>query len=321
MRATMPKIERTNSSVSTARAQAITKPSGVPVAPASPPPAATYAGQSAPAKELIPGGKQVATSASPNALWGEQPKPVSIDRAAFAKLSPAEQKEVLQKAAVEREQLGGEINARVEQLDRKWKNSRLVTRTEALREYQERSGHLHPRRRRDLDKLLVRSEAAQVRINELRAKVDKLPKTPEAKKEQAALRAELAKELRRARDEQSKVVKEATGLVDADGLKIDRLAVTEQIIDPSAPKAGSGDSLLDKVVRFFHLDEFVTWVTKTFQIALDTLQTTKAEDEKKSEKKTEEFRKKDDLDRHLDELRLKLDFLTKAQKAEAAANS
>ena len=68
----MPKIERTSSSVSTARAQVVTKPStAVPAAPASPPAAATYAGQAAPTKELIPGGKPVATSASPNALWGD----------------------------------------------------------------------------------------------------------------------------------------------------------------------------------------------------------------------------------------------------------
>lgn len=320
MHGTMPKIERTNSSVSTARAQAITKTSAVPVAPASPPPAATYAGQAAPTKELIPNGKPVAKSASPNALWGEQPKPVSLDREAFAKLPPAEQREVLKKAAVEREQLGGEINARVEHLDRKWKNSRLVTRTEALREYQERSGHLHPRRRRDLDKLLVRSEAAQVRINELRAKVDALPKTPEAKKQQAALRSELAKELRRARDEQSKVVKEATAIVDGDGLKVDRLAVTEQVIDPTAPAPGSGDSLLDKVVRFFHLDTFINWVADTFSNVVSDF-AEKANDATEQELKTQsaDATKRIETNLQLDRLRADLQFLANTADVVAAS--
>jgi uncharacterized protein YnzC (UPF0291/DUF896 family) len=261
----MPKIERTTSSVTATRTTAVAKPAApAPSAPATPPSAATYTGKAAPTKELIPNGKPVATSASPNALWGEQPKPVSVDRDAFTKLTPAQQAEAVKAAQSELDALGVQIQHRVDQLDRRWKNSRLVTRTEALREYQEQGGRLSPHCRRDLDRLLQRSEAAQVRINELRAKIDKLPKTPEAKKEQAALRAELAKELRRARDEQSKVVKEATAVVDAEGLKVDRLAVTEQIIDPSAPKPGSGESLLEKVARFFHLDEFINWVSRNF---------------------------------------------------------
>ena len=45
-------------------------------------------------------------------------------------------------------------------------------------------------------------------------------------------------------------------VVDAVGLKVDRLATTEQIIDPAAPAQGSGGSLLDKIGRFFKLDWF-----------------------------------------------------------------
>ncbi|MFT3711264.1 MAG: hypothetical protein QM817_26840 [Archangium sp.] len=247
------------------RPAAAAKPAATP-APSAPVPAtaATYTGTAAPQRELIPNGKQVATSASPNALWGEQPKRASLDREAFAKMTPEAQAKAMAECKAEFDQLEVDIQKRVDQLDHKWNNSRLSTRTEALREYQENSRRLSPRRRHDLDKLLVRSEAAQKRINELRAKADALPKTPEAKKEQAALRAELARELRRARDEQSKVVKEATAVVDGDGLKVDRLAVTEQVIDPSAPAPGTGESLLEKVERFFGLSDFFHWVSVTF---------------------------------------------------------
>jgi hypothetical protein len=146
----------------------------------------------------------------------------------------------------------------------KWNNSRLVTRTEALREYQESTQHLDPATKKELDALLQRSEASQRKINELRVKIDRLPKSPEAKKGQVELRNQLARELRHARDEQSKVVKAATAVVDAKGLKTDRLASTEQIIDPSAPAPGSGQTLLEKIGRFLKLDWFFSSIGQAF---------------------------------------------------------
>lgn len=265
----MPKIERNAPAAVTTnpKAPAVTRTtsSAEVAAPASwaapqPAPSTGYAGQAAPKKDLVPKQQQLTASADPSALWGDAPKPMSLDKAAFAKLAPAEQQQVLATVAAERDQLGKEISARVEQLDRRWNHSRLVTRTEALREFQDHSGHLRPHRRQQLDGLLDRSEAAQRRINELRARIDRLPKTPEAKAEMKALRSELAHELVALRAEQSKVVKEATAVVDADGLKVERLALGEQVIDPSAPAKGSGGSLLDKVLRFFELDGFLSSV-------------------------------------------------------------
>lgn len=270
----MPKIERASSLASTPKVQSVARPSApaVPAAPAGP--VTEYAGQAAPAKELVPKGATLSRSASVDALWGDAPKQVDLDQAAFRALAPAEQKKLVAAAKAEHTQLGNEINQRVEVLDRKWKNSRLSTRTEALREYQERGGRrLGRRQRQRLDGLVTRSEDAQRRINVLRAKIDALPKTPEAKKAQAELRNELARELRRARDEQSKVVKEATAVVDAEGLKVDRLAVTEQIIDPTAPAPGSGQSLLEKITRFFHLETFFSfvhgWTAEFFEQQVD----------------------------------------------------
>jgi hypothetical protein len=261
----MPKIERSSSLVSTPKvqsAQSVSRPSA-PTAPAAPTaPVTEYAGQAAPRKDLLPKGANLAKTASVNALWGDAPRQVNLDQDAFKALAPADQQKLVEAAKAEQAQLGQDINQRVEVLDKKWNNSRLSTRTEALREYQERGGgrRLGRRQREKLDGLVTRSEEAQRKINVLRAKIDALPRTPEAKKEMAELRNELARELRRARDEQSKVVKEATAVVDAEGLKVDRLAVTEQIIDPSAPPAGSGQSLLEKIARFLHLDQFFSFV-------------------------------------------------------------
>lgn len=260
----MPKIERSTpgsaSVVSTPKAPAVTRSaSSAEVAVTTPKgPATEYAGQAAPKKELVPRQAQLTRSADPSALWGEAPKAMALDAATFAKLPPAEQHKELQALRAERNELGQQILQRLEQLDVKWSRSRLVTRTEALREYQERTAHLEPAAKQELDGLLERSEGAQRKINELRARIDRLPKTPEQKAAMKELRDELARELRRLRAEQSAVVKEATQVVDAQGLKTDRLVVTEQVIDPSAPAPGSGQSLLEKLARFFELDAFLS---------------------------------------------------------------
>lgn len=317
----MPKIERAPSSVanvvtpsSTGKTAAVSKPAApAPSAPNAP--VAAYSGTQAPARSLVPAGTPVSKSADPSALWGDQPKPLNLDREAFAKLSPADQAAALQKCRERRDQLGGEINQRVEQLDHKWKYSRLSTRTEALREYQDRSEHLSPGRRHQLDQLLARSEGAQQRINELRAKADALPKTPEGKAQMVEIRKEIARELRKARAEQSKVVKEATAVVDADGLKVDRLAVTEQVIDPNAPKPGSGKSLLEKVAEFFHVDAFFQWAVKTFSGLNELLQ--KNAEQKAEERKEEVIRDQDDRRRRdrLEHARVDQESVEKAREA------
>lgn len=218
-------------------------------------------------------------------MWGDAPRQVVLDPAAFAKLAPADQQKTTEAAKAERKQLSGEITERIEVLDGKWKNSRLSTRTEALREYHERRGNrLDGGSRRRLDRLLDRSEGSQRKINELRAKIDQLPRTPESKKAQVELRNELARELRRARDDQSKVVKEATEVVDAVGLKVDRLVTTEQIIDPSAPAVGSGHSLADKIARFFKLD----WFFQAIGSAFGTMQSIFVQDVEKRSARIEE---------------------------------
>lgn len=298
----MPKIDRTSSLTSTPRAQAVspaTTPTGTQAVVARGGPVTEYAGQAVAQKELVPRGKQVTTSADPSALWGEAPKSAIPSQDEFAALPTEKKRETLMALRQERQEAAREIQARLEKLDIKWSRSRLVTRTEALREYQEKTAHLDPGTKKELDALLERSEGAQRKINELRAKIDRLPKTPEAKKAQAELRSQLARELRRARDEQSKVVKQATAVVDQQGLKTDRLATTEQIIDPTALAPGSGQSLLEKIAHFFKLDSFINWVATAFADLFS----------KPAEQRREEKRAEED-----DERRKRLDDRIRTQK-------
>ncbi len=204
---------------------------------------------------LAPRGEHVRGSADPGALWAT-PAPVGeqLDLQAFKKLSPADQQAALAKLEGERQSLRAQLDTRIGQLDRRWNTSRLSTRTEALREFQERAPGLDHPASAQLDDLVGRAEAAQRRINALRAKAATLDASPAAKQAHAAERQALAQALRAARKEQSTAVKVATATVDQQGLKIDRLASTEQIIDPTAPPPTSSTSLLGMLGGWFHLD-------------------------------------------------------------------
>lgn len=277
MRPMPAKIERPTPQVTTnPRSASVSRPKdAAPVAqvaatPTREVPLAEYTGQAGPAKALLPSAQQVSTSADPSALWGAPPPAAGeLTREQFAALSPADQATQLQATRAERDLVEKEIATIVERLDKKWNHSRLTTRTGALKHYEREGRHLGGGRRRQLRELVAKSETAQKKIDELKARAAALPDTPEAKKELAALRSEIARELRKARAEQSAAVKAATELVDQEGLKVDRLAVTEQVIDPSAPKSGSGGSLLDKIARFFKLDSLCAMFFDVLKVTVD----------------------------------------------------
>ncbi len=321
MRPMPAKIERPPQVTTGSRAAAVVSrpkdaaPAAQVAAPSSSPtrevPAAAFASQAAPARELVPRAQQLSTSADPSALWGASPaSSAAPSQEAFAALPPAEQATQLAAVRGERDEMAKEIGALVEQLDRRWNNSRLKTRTGALKHYEGEGRHLGRGQRRELRELVARSEAAQQRIDALTTQADALPKTPEAKREQAALRAELAKALRQARAEQSAAVKAATALIDSEGLKVDRLAVTEQVIDPSAPKAGSGGSLLEKIARFFHLDTLCAVFFDLMKVTLDT-------GRKQSEERQET--QKAELDARRDRQRVDERLFTELRTQEADA--
>jgi hypothetical protein len=284
------KLERTTSLPSTPKAAAVARsapvaaPTPVEKAQAPAAPTAVFTADEPKRAELATGQRYLAKSAAPDALWGEVSNEVSagaddFDPKQFAALSPAQQQDQLQALRTQRNELKSQIEARLQQLDVKWDRSRVSTRSEALREYQEASRNLDPATRHELDGLLNRAERAQRTINHLRVETDKLGhKGPR----HTAERDRLAAELRRARADQSKAVAAATTLVDDQGLKADRLAVTEQVIDPNAPAPGSGQTLLEKFATFFHLDFLIGVVEQV----VGSLR--KADDQRQAERNREQ---------------------------------
>jgi hypothetical protein len=204
------------------------------------------------------GGTHVARSARPDALWGggERRGP-NLDPHQFDKLTPAQRTEKLTELRAQRDELQVKILERVIELDKKWNSAPTATKEEALTQYAENSEQVDPETAQELKQMLRQAQAAQRRIDRLTARREGMPPSRNATPETKARRAELARELREARKEHRAAVKEATAVVDEKGLKVDRLGVTEQVIDPSAPKKEEGTSLLGMVSNFFKF----TWLS------------------------------------------------------------
>lgn len=295
------KIERATTLSSTPRAQSVSKTqTAAPVAAELKPvpQAAVFTGTRAP-RALQPTGQHVAKSADPDALWGApaaRPQP-RVDVAALQRMSPAERKAKLETMRAQQAELKQQIQERVGQLDRKWNYSRLKTRTSSLRDLQDRQPQLTGDQAQRLDAALKASEAAEQKVNALAEKAKAFG--PDSKKDpaQAAARKQLASELRKARAEQSAAVKAATAVIDEAGLKVDRLANAEQVLDKNAPATGSGDSLLDKVMSFFDLG----WMVDVFSDMVDFIQELQERDQElqaESDKKDREVAY--ELKQHLD---------------------
>jgi hypothetical protein len=203
-----------------------------------------------------------------NSLWTDKPvRPEPFDAGAFAKLPPAERRAQVDKLKARREALRGQIQERLGELDRQWKGSHASTRSHALRQYQHRSRNLDRATQQKLDGMLDRADAAQVKIDGLRKAGDQAgagpPNAPEG--------AEVAAALTKARTEQEKAVTEAATLVEAKDLKSDLLAVAEQIIDVNAPASGTGESVLEQLAEFFHLDSLISTIMQVFEVTLDRM--------------------------------------------------
>lgn len=204
------------------------------------------------------GGRHLARTAAPDALWGKAPDDgPNMDPHQFDNLTPAQRTEKLKELRANRDELHMKILERVVVLDKKWNAAPTATKEEALAQYAENSEQIDPETAQELRQMLRQAHVAQQRINQLRDRRDGMPPARYATAETKKLRAELNKELRAARKEEKACVKEATAVVDDQGLKIDRLAVTEQVIDPKAPRASEPGSLMGMVKNFFKF----TWLS------------------------------------------------------------
>ncbi len=206
-------------------------------------------------------GTHLARSAQPDALWGGTDRRGN-DPAELMKLTPAQQVAKLAELRAQRDELHAKILERVIALDKKWDSAPTATKADALKEYAQTSDQLDVGTRDELVQMIHQAEVAQHRIDRLRRNRDGLPPARLANPEMKAKRAALNAELRAARKEHKAAVTEATKVVDDKGLKVDRLAVTEQVIDPSAPKPESDKSLLGMVKSFFNISWVFSWLTQ-----------------------------------------------------------
>lgn len=206
-------------------------------------------------------GNHVAISARPDTLWGGSERRGGPDSPSeILKLTPAQQTEKLVQLTAQRDALQAKVLARISQLDLKFENSTTKTKAEAMREYAEVSDQLDPETRQELRQMARQAEQAQRRIDRLVDRREGMPPSRNATPETKAARAALAAELRAARKEQRDAVKEAVKVVDEQGLKVDRLGVTEQVIDPKAPKPGTDGSLLGMVKNLFSFNWVTEWL-------------------------------------------------------------
>lgn len=213
-----------------------------------------------------PQGEAVSKTALPNALWGqvalEGSKP-PLSALTLKNLSPEQAKTKLAELEKRKTALEERIGGRMEELDHKWNYMRLTKRTEILKSYIAQSGALPPEQRAEVETAIKDSEGAQAKIDDLMADVKALkaahpgakkPGTPEERKE-------LAKKLWAARHEHSEAVKGATEAVDDAGLKIERLVITENQIDPTGGANSQYGSMAGLVGQYFE----VTFMMDTVQ--------------------------------------------------------
>jgi hypothetical protein len=253
-----PKIERQTAKAlpktdRSAPAKATLKIAPLPPGRTPPPSAAAFVKGGARAQ--VNAGTHVATSAQPEALWGG-----NSERAQIAALSPEKRAEKLTELQGQRDALQAKIITKVAELDTKFANAPTATKTRALREYVQSSQHLDASTKAEIHKMVEQAERCEKRIERLQQRQAGLGPAKGASVEMKRKRAELSAELRAARNEETSSVKHAIRVIDAKGLKVDRLAVTQQVIDPKAPKKEDGDSLWGMVKKFFALSQLCSWV-------------------------------------------------------------
>lgn len=172
-----------------------------------------------------------------------------FDFAAFLSAPPAERKERLSALSQEKGALSQRITQRAEQLSERFDKLSPDEQQKALEFYRQRSTRLGGPRGRRLDEQLRRADGARRRGGELEAKL-RQARTP-------AERRKLLDELKTAKADQERALTEAKKDVDDAGLKLDRLATTESVVDPGG--ATGGFSLWSLLERF-------SWVTTCIEL-------------------------------------------------------
>lgn len=172
-----------------------------------------------------------------------------FDFAAFLSAPAAERKERLSALSQEKGALSQRITQRAEQLSARFDKLSPEEQQKALEHYRRRSTQLRGPHARKLDGHLRTADAAGKKVADLESKL-RQAKTP-------AERRKLLEELKTARADREKAITEAKKDVDDAGLKLDRLATTEAVVDPAG--AAGGFSLWSLMERF-------SWVTTCLEV-------------------------------------------------------
>lgn len=273
-------------------------------------------------------GKAVSTTASASKLWGqaamEGSKP-PLNVLTLKNLSPEQAKTKMAELEKKKAGLEGRIKGREAELDHKWRYMHLTKKTTALKEYLASTPNLPPEQRTEVENAIQMSETAQAKVEALKAKVKELEPQPGTKKPGTPEeRAQLAKELRSARREQSESIKGAVEVVDAVGLKIERLALTENAIDPSGGASSQYGSMMGLVGQYFECTFMLDTMHQLYfgpMAAFVKELTREAADSEKRRKIENHWRERDDLmKRMLKDLALKSDHAQQPVEAVKTKN-
>jgi len=202
-------------------------------------------------------GKAVSTSASLKQLWGQEAiaganPPLAARR--MGNCSHAERPKKIAETQQKMAECEKKVEGRVEELDKKWKYMSLQRKTESLKEYLAATPNLTPENRAEIENAIKISDDAQVKLNALREEVRQLrPDKNTGKNGTPEERKALAHKLVVARRAQSEAVTAATAAVDAVGLKIERLMLTEDKIDPTGGQNSMFGSLKALIGQYFEL--------------------------------------------------------------------
>lgn len=195
-------------------------------------------------RPLKTGERQLTVSADPAKLWGKrEPEEDHFDPAEFQKRTPADRGSALQRLRGRAEHMKLGLREHVLVLGHCWRELRSEGRAKALHHYHDHV-RLPDEAKGEIRVALVRADAAKEKIEALSTEQQGGSKLDQALRGGRVLLARI---------EQASAVGEAAKVIDDKGLQVDFLAHTEQIINPAAPKPGSGHTLLEEIKDYLNV--------------------------------------------------------------------
>jgi hypothetical protein len=279
-----------------------------------------------------PDGKAVSKSASTNALWGQtvisSAKP-PLSALTLKNLTPEQAKAKMGELQEKAADLEQRMDGRAKELDAKWDTTLNRKRCEILKGYMGDSSGMSSGTRTELEGALKKSDDAQQHQDALFSQAKALGPKGAPDHGTVEERHALAVKLMAARHATTAAVQAATATVDNAGLKIERLALTEAKIDPSAGANSKYGSMLALAGSYFETRFMMDTLNRIYFSPTAALVQELDREAKESAKRRvieDAWRERDDLMRDMlkelsfKELSGKRDVGQKAARAERAGN-